>query len=415
MARWWNALRFSPLSNGTPIPLDVVILGGGIAGLWTLDLLRRSGVDCVLLEPHALGQGQSMWSQGIIHGGLKYTLTGMLNPAAEAIREMPVIWRDCLAGKREPDLSAARLRAEHCHLWHTQSLASRLGMFGARMGLRVAPVVLEKSEQPAALRECPGTVARLDEQVIDVASVLGALAARNVGRIIHTRDVLLSFGMGTEGVGVTLTPRVGDPRPALSLAVRHLVLTAGAGNAPLRSQLGLDPMACQTRPLHQVMVRGNLPTLNGHCTDGAATRATITSAVDADGRAVWQVGGQIAERGVSMSEAELIAFAKSELAVCLPGVRLGGAEWAAYRADRAEMKSTSGTRPDDATILEEGRVITAWPTKLALAPRLAERVLDGLTARGLPVSASTDRERLAGWDAPPVAAAPWNESRVWSK
>lgn len=386
-----------------------MIVGGGIAGLWTLDTLRRAGVGAVLLEPRALGQGQSMWSQGIIHGGLKYTLAGMLNPAAEAIREMPGVWRDCLAGRREPDLSRARLRAGHCHLWHTQSLSSRLGMMGAKIGLRVAPVSLEKHERPAALRDCPGTVARLDEQVIDVASVLGVLAERNRGFILHTQGAGVTFVSGKSGVSVVLTPSAGAALPPLTLEAGKVVLTAGAGNAPLRQALGLDPLASQVRPLHQVMVRGDLPELNGHCTDGAATRATITSATDREGRRVWQAGGQIAERGVAMNAAALVAFAKSELEACLPGVRLDGMQWATYRADRAEMKSASGARPDDATILVEEKVITAWPTKLALAPRLADRVLERVRDKaGGEFDASAH-----GWPAPSVANAPWDEAREW--
>ncbi|HEY3967359.1 MAG TPA: FAD-dependent oxidoreductase, partial [Planctomycetaceae bacterium] len=53
--------------------LDVLIFGGGAAGLWLLDQLARRG-DCVLLlEAGRLGLGQTVGSQGIIHGGLKYT------------------------------------------------------------------------------------------------------------------------------------------------------------------------------------------------------------------------------------------------------------------------------------------------------------------------------------------------------
>jgi glycerol-3-phosphate dehydrogenase len=395
-----------------PISLPALILGGGIAGLWTLDTLRRHNIPALLLEPNALGQGQSMWSQGIIHGGLKYTLTGILNPAAEAIREMPALWRECLAGTREPNLSSAKLRAEHCHLWHTQSLSSRLGMFGAKVGLRVAPVTLEPHERPEALRACPGSVARLDEQVIDVAAVLAALAQRNKGHILQTRGASITFDKHPTEVIVTLTPPSGSSLHTLHLRARHIILTAGAGNAPLRQALGLDPLACQLRPLHQVMLRGGeLPILNGHCTDGAATRATITAAKDREGRTVWQVGGQIAERGVTMSPAELVAFAKSELAACLPGVDLGRAQWTTYKADRAEMKSQTGARPDDATILQEGRVITAWPTKLALAPRLAGKVLALVETPDQPPTELTPAHE---WPAPPIATAPWDEPRDWT-
>src|SRR5215510_15615387 len=112
----------------SPLSLDVVIFGGGAAGLWLLDELARAGFAALLLEAHELGSGQTIASQGIIHGGLKYTLSGLLTPSARAISQMPTIWRRCLAGEAKPDLSYTRLRAEYCHLWRTTSLRSRLAM-----------------------------------------------------------------------------------------------------------------------------------------------------------------------------------------------------------------------------------------------------------------------------------------------
>jgi choline dehydrogenase-like flavoprotein len=147
--------------------LDAVIIGGGAAGLWTLDRLVARGYQVVLLEAFELGSGQTIASQGILHGGLKYTLSGMLTPSAKAIREMPVIWRECLEGKREPKLTRTMVRSPHCYLWRTESVASRLGMIGARVGLRVAPQAIAKDDRPVALMNCPGTVAKIDEQVIE--------------------------------------------------------------------------------------------------------------------------------------------------------------------------------------------------------------------------------------------------------
>src|SRR4029077_2645841 len=99
--------------------LDVMIFGGGAAGLWLLDQLSRRGDRVLLVEAGRLGQGQTVASQGIIHGGLKYTLQGTLTSAAREIREMPATWRECLAGRRTPDLRNTRLRSAACWLWRT--------------------------------------------------------------------------------------------------------------------------------------------------------------------------------------------------------------------------------------------------------------------------------------------------------
>jgi len=80
------------------ITVDVVIVGGGIAGLWTFNQLQKQGYHVALLENKSLGSDQTVCSQGIIHGGLKYALQGMLTPDANAIKQMPTLWQSCLTG-----------------------------------------------------------------------------------------------------------------------------------------------------------------------------------------------------------------------------------------------------------------------------------------------------------------------------
>ena len=50
---------------------DILIVGGGIAGLWLNVRLCQQGFSTLLLERDTLGGGQSLKSQGIIHGGAK--------------------------------------------------------------------------------------------------------------------------------------------------------------------------------------------------------------------------------------------------------------------------------------------------------------------------------------------------------
>lgn len=395
------------------IKLDAVIFGGGVAGLWLLDELVRQGYSCVLLESAGLGQGQTIVSQGIIHGGLKYTLDGLLNRSAEAIREMPRVWRECLAGDRQPVLTRTRVLSEFCYLWRTSTLASLAGMVGARVGLRTRPQRIAPAERPAVLADCPGDVFRIDEPVLDPASLLQELADRHAQRLWRYQDhdgiefvsphagrvaalriqPLLSGGGASVGEVVRLEPA-------------HVILTAGGGNEALARRCGVTTAPMQRRPLHMVMVRGDLPALWGHCTDGARTRVTITSAA-AGSQNVWQVGGQLAEDGVRMEAPQLLAHARRELQATLPGAKLDRCAWATYRVDRAEPRTAGGMRPSEAWCQRQGNVIVAWPTKLALAPRLAQRVLDLLEP-----PAGLDAP-LPPWPAPPVAPLPWAQEQRW--
>ncbi len=395
--------------------LDAVIFGGGVAGLWLLDELHRRGHGVLLLEADALGAGQSIAAQGIIHGGLKYTLTGLLNPSAEAIRDMPDLWRRCLNGEAEPRLTNTRVRAEFCHLWRTQTLTSKLGMIGARKGLVVAPQPVSDDERPAALRGCPGQVMRLDEQVVAPYSLLNDLASKHTDRLLKI-DAEAGLSIDTDAPAVVTSITLTDGGQRLTLRARHVVLTAGNGNAELRARCSLSQDAMQRRPLHFIMLRGPreaLPELNGHCVDGAKTRVTITSDTDSQGRTVWQVGGQVTEDGVDMSPDELIAHTRRELEASIPGgsgVDLSAVEWATRRVDRAERTMPNRKRPDDAQLMVEGNVITGWPTKLALAPRLATRIADTV---GQPHIGPNDLTTL-DWPRPAVAQPHWETATSWT-
>ncbi|MFI4860169.1 MAG: FAD-dependent oxidoreductase [Phycisphaerales bacterium JB063] len=404
-------------STSTPtapadLAVDVAVFGGGVAGLWLLDALVRAGYDAILIEKHAMGHGQTVCAQGIIHSGLKYTLKGGMTGSAQAIKEMPALWRRCLEGQDQPDLRGTRIRSDHCLLWRTQSLSSKLGMVGARAGLKVKPIRLSGDEVPQALRACPGGVFRLDEQVIAPESMLAILLQRHRDRCIRA-DV------------EDFTVEAGHVRSfhlhGRRVLPKHVVLTAGAGNAQLRRAIGLPNGTMQRRPLHMVMMRSpDLPLLQGHCVDGAKTRATITSDRDRDGQTVWQVGGQISEDGVSMERDELIPFAKREVAAVLPGLELTGVEWASYRIDRAEQQMPGNKRPEHCAALEDGNVLTCWPTKLALAPILAADIIDRLPAPqtqegGTGILPVNTLESLATMPHPDVAPPPWETTDAWTR
>jgi hypothetical protein len=206
-----------------------------------------------------------------------------------------------------------------------------------------------------------------------------------------------------------INPDTGEP---LDVRAGTTVLAAGAGNAALRSMLGLPDDAMQRRPLHMVLARGDLPVLNGHCVDGAATRVTITTARDFEERVIWQIGGQLAERGVTMQPDELAAHAQRELGEALPGRSWHGVEWGTYRVDRAEPRTRGGLRPEESFASRDGAVITAWPTKLALVPQLAARIRALLPSTPDPVP-SPHTAALRDWPRPTVALPPWETITTW--
>lgn len=402
------------MSEAQPVtPVDVAIFGGGVAGLWLLARLRQLGYQAVLFESQALGTGQTRYAQGIIHGGTKYALTGKLTGSSEAIVAMPARWRACLDGEGELDLRQARRLASNQYLWSTTSLTSRLSSFFASKLMRSRTRPVEGDERPQVLRDpaFKGQVYRLEEPVLDTASLVHALA-EPYREAIYQINEETRLSRSDDGWQVTLA----EEGKTVSFSAKRLVLSAGKGNAALLQQCGLETPVMQLRPLLMVMVRGGTQPLPGelyaHCLGASANpRITITTHYDSEGRTVWYLGGQIAEEGVGRSEAEQIRAAQKELSELFPWLDLSDAQWGILPIDRAEPKMPGGARPDDVFADERDGVITAWPTKLALAPRLAEQIIEKIQQGGVKPG---EPSALPEWPHPGYAPLPWQEEDKWS-
>lgn len=387
--------------------VDIVIFGGGIAGLWLLDRLRQAGYQTLLLENESLGAGQTRFSQGIIHGGTKYALTGKLTASSESIFAMPQIWRDCLQGKGEVDLSSATLLSEHQYMWSTPGLLSRLSGFFASRVVRGRMLAVKKNDYPAAFKnkKFKGKVYQLDEPVLDASSVIKALAKPNMSHIMHIKSVT-NFSENK----ISLESGNGE---MWDVATEKIILSAGKGNAGLLKQMGRSVPEMQLRPLQMVMVRGGLPEkLYAHCLGANVNpRITITSSEDKQGNIVWYLGGQLAEEGIHRTEEEQINKAKKELQSLMPWLYFSEMQWATLHISRAEQKQKEGQRPSTSFYHEENNVITTWPTKLALAPNLANDVLKQLEKQNVTKSGASEMPEFSHAS---IADLPWQEEEKWS-
>ena len=397
----------SDLGNNTKqLNVDVVIFGGGIAGLWLLTRLRQAGYHTLLLETDSLGSGQTRYSQGIIHGGTKYALTGKLTASSESIFAMPKIWRDCLDGKGQVDLSLAKILSEHQYMWSTPSLLSRLSGFFASRIVRGRMVAVKKSDRPAVFqnKKFKGKVYQLDEPVLDAGSLINALAEPNINNIMHIKTAkdFAANAFTIEAVNGEI----------FNITNEKIILSAGKGNADLLKQMGRVVPKMQLRPLQMVMVRGGLPEkLYAHCLGASANpRITITSHEDKQGNIVWYLGGQLAEEGIHRTKEEQISKAKKELQSLMPWLNFSAMQWATLNISRAEPKQKQGQRPATSFCYEENDVITTWPTKLALSPNLADDVLKQLEKQNITKSGDKEKPLFAHAE---ISALPWQEEKRW--
>lgn len=384
------------------ITTDVVIVGGGVAGLWLSARLRREGFATILVETGTLGGGQSVKSQGIIHGGAKYALHGALTGASEAIADMPRRWRESLAGTGELDLSGVRLLSDAHYLWSPGTLAGNLTSFFASKAVRGRVDAVKGKDLPPALQDprFKGKVYRLSELVLDVPTLIERLAELSAGGLLAAKTITPLMEAGS---------LVGLVADGFEIRAQRIVLSAGQGNAQLLSSLGLEQPAQQLRPLHMVMAKGPaLKPLYAHCLGGGPKpRVTITSHPARDGQWVWYLGGDLAESdGVARSPEAQIEAAKKEVAQLLPWIDQSQTHWATLRIDRAEPAQSNLVRPDNAFLADQERLLVGWPTKLALAPDFSDRVLAAMERDGIRPGV---HDTLPSLPQPEIARPAWED------
>jgi glycine/D-amino acid oxidase-like deaminating enzyme len=389
------------------IEKDIVILGGGVAGLWLLNRLRNAGYAAVLLERAALGTGQSIASQGMIHGGMKYALGGSLTGASESIADMPAHWQRCLQGAGDVDLRGTALLSDAYYMWPRSSVRSRLAAFLGSKAVRGKVTPVATAEVPAFFAgHLGGPLYRLHDIVIDVPSLLATLGERCRDFIYRIDWSSTHVQHDAEGRILSVTLHNG-----LELHAQRFISTAGEGTEDLLRTLAPPVVAMQKRPLQMVVVKhGISQPLYVHCVSDQLTATpelTVTTHRCKDGSHAWYLGGELAESGALLERAVQIARSKRKLAELFPWCDLGATQWHSFPVNRAEAAQPDGRRPDQASMVAAGNVLYCWPTKLTLAPNLANTVLRALTAQGV-VPAHWPDTPLPGLVYPDVATSPWD-------
>ena len=393
------------------VETDIAIIGGGIAGLWLLNRLRSLGLSVILLESATLGGEQTNKSQGIIHGGMKYALQGMLTKSATAIADMPALWKQCLSGNGEINLSDVPILSQKQYLWSTASLGSKLaGKFaGFTLKNTLSPLTKEFYPDIFQHQTFQGQVFSLDEIVIDAHALIRELMKPHqdvIFKIDPMTEEALHF---TDHQQLSLQIHA-DPMPPLRIHAKKYIFTAGSGNELLLKQIKTNTIGMQKRPLHMVVMKQDtLQPLYAHCLGLSATpRITITTHRAADGKWVWYMGGQIAEEGVHRHPDEQIQATKKELSALFPWQDFSKAQFASFYINRAEHLQPDGNRPHSCYFKEIGNVIIAWPTKLALAPQLSEDIIHCLNQSQIKPCFS-DIRALRAWPMPALAKPVWDE------
>ena len=375
---------------------DVIIFGGGVAGLWLANVLAQAGYNLALIENDKLGSGQTLASQGMIHGGQKYELGGAQSSSARVLGPMPKRWDACFDGVGDVNLTGVRFLSETQVMWPA----------GRALGVRAAALLVSAKTKKLARNDFPevlrvdnafrGPVYSLPEKVLDARSLIACLAKELEGRVFKGKLVELHPGEAVVSGHV--------------LRAQVMIFTAGVGNEFVLNKLRAAGRRAQRRPLRQIMVRPMRSALFGHgIAHSYNPRITVTSHPIGGGGYVWYIGGNVAEKGAALDELAALDFAREELAQIFPRMDWRNKEWATWLCDRAEPFDPKGRLPTGPRVEQLGSILVAWPTKLTFAPAMSDSVSALLATSNVRRSLRSDPPSL-----PPaeVGTYPW-EAATW--
>ncbi len=402
--------------------LDVLILGGGIMGLWLAHELHEGNHRFALLERNELGGDQTCHSHVYLHQGYIYNELGL----AARLRSVTAKWKEWLRprphlvrsgvsyfGFRSPaDYEDKRA------LWDDPALA-----------LQCQPIA--KSEWPLAL--APSTVrssgvrvlVSTPEQSLDGHLLVKELAGEFPDSIFRI-DGLDRIEVTPAGVvGIARNASCGD----LRFRARYLILAGGAGNWPLIARFFPDEFAgraCpqQIRKANMLVLRGkksDLPPVTG--VFGSFGGLFIVSR-ELGSENAWLVSDYrsplAGEDGVgdSYGPTQWVPAVIEYLHDLAPAVmdRASKLRWGIYEAPKAEG-AADGKLPEEERITAVARGAWAvWPTKLTLAPQASEVLLRNMDLKR---GATPTRVRpvVNSFERPGVAPERWTRTPLchWSE
>ena len=348
----------------------VIIVGSGITALWTADLLDKNGHEVVVLEKDTIANNQTIASQGMIHGGTKYSLDGALTNATISISDMPNIWNDALNGNGKVNLSKSKIHANHQILWSADTIQPKLlSFFGSKaMSSKMRPIN-KREHSLFNHKDFHGSLFKLNETVIDVNSVVRNFVNNLNGKIVKAKAKKILFSNDhVFGVATSIG----------RLECDELILAAGEGNEEILENSNINSFPMQKRPLAMGMVymKKKIPDIYGHFL-GTSSRPKVTISTHyINEKQILYIGGEVSEIGVSLSDEEQKMQIDKFLRESLSWIDLDIDRINVLRINRAEIKNNKVLKPDSFFIGRKKGLMVCWPTKLAFAPLIAKRVLN---------------------------------------
>lgn len=366
---------------------DVVVVGGGVSGLWIRRELIRRGYSVSLVEREALLAGQSSHSHGYLHRGFIYlsapkTLTDELQAGAD-------MWEaavDSVGGTYEA--------SESLVVFEDQASAQRARDRWPEVGLDNVGRLTEPDEgedlaRTRGLRPNLGRIAVSAERVISVDTMAKALDLAHdwEGMVLGTVVSIGTQGRRVSHVDVELE------REVVRIAATHFIFCNGADSVALiRQNLGL-PGWLSLRQSYMLVLRGkDLPSCSA-VFPGSSRRGLFMGSRKSDADGVWLISDFVSFAGSDMGPTTARLWLRSLLKSAMqvfPVVDAGDdVAWSYYPAPKVEFRKTTALEGPQLESYGLANARVALPTKLTLAP-----VLAGLTADWIDDVSTTRGSRI---------------------
>ena len=330
-------------------PLDLLIVGGGIAGCGCARLAARNGFRVALVERGDLASGTSSVSSHMLHGGLRYLEHGRMHLVREALIERAAVSRMAPSLARPKRFLVPLYRGDRLPAW---KLRAGLALYDFLAGARgLAPHAVTRARDARELE--PGLspdgllgAGIYSDVVMDDARLAVAVArdAAAHGAAIHTWTEPVAARRGEGTIALTVRDRIDGLERTLE--ARTLVNATGpwcdatrawlaAALAPGSGAVAPAPLLRPSRGVHLVypaLTRGHGLLLSARA-DGRVFFVVPFSDWSLVGTTEVEVASPPAERAFAPTHEE-VRYLREELARVLPET-----------ADVAPLAITSGLRP----------------------------------------------------------------------
>jgi hypothetical protein len=364
-----------------PAEIDVVILGGGIQGLWLLRTMREAGYCAALIDRNHIGGAQTLHSHGFLHQGHAYPHADSL----DAFRSAGVKWEGFLA--QAGDI-------------HTRSeafvgfLALANALFWEERWRSAQLPFTKLPRSPDALRySAIERVYRTNQHSLSPRELIQHLRKAEASAVMRGDVEIVDVPVGARRGYVRLKDKV-----SVEFRPRAIVLTAGTGNQEFLDKMRIGslwqgaPVPRNRRSLMLVLRAAQgapLPRISLLVPD--LWLFVVSQQMD-DNSPVWLVSSGVDptdDEQVS-APADLALGIARRLELLLPHVfapehrhriLFGAYEgWKAETVTSSRMDDPPETAPQ-IYVCPDAHVALVWPTKLTFAPVASERVLTVLRDR----------------------------------